>query len=187
MKYLMITISLLVLSGCGTTMKITKPEENGYYKTQTKVAPESILVNEKIDLSEYKSIFFAKVDLEDNEKYQDFYKSSIENIGYFNRVLVQSDMEQLILSEGLADKVTSVSDSIGLYHAQKHLGKFLVGELDTEHKGGYNFEAELKVKDPSNGKVLFHVYHKAFNWDGLDQPLFLPIYNAFIDWVKTNS
>ncbi|NRF13837.1 hypothetical protein [Vibrio coralliilyticus] len=187
MKYLIIALSLFALSGCGSTLKITKPQEDGYYNTGTKVAPESILANEQVDLSEYKSLFFAKVNLENNERYLDFYKSSIENIGYFDRVLTQSDMEQLILTEGLAEKVTSISDSIGLYHAQKHLGKFLVGELSTKHKGGYNYEAELKVSDPSNGKVVFHVQHQAFNFDGLDKPLFLPMYNAFIDWVNTNS
>lgn len=187
MKYLIAVFSIFLLTACGSTLKITKPQENGYYQTKTKVPAESILVSETVNLSKYKPIYFAKVDHENDKKYLDFYKSSIENVNYFDKVLVQSDMEQLILSNGLADKVTSVSDTIGLYHAQKHLGDFLVGELNTEHKGGYNYEANLKVLDPSNGKILFHVHHKAVNWDGLDQPLFLPMFNAFIDWVKANS
>ncbi|ODS23186.1 hypothetical protein AB835_10110 [Candidatus Endobugula sertula] len=187
MKYLAIIFSAFILTACGSTLKITKPQENGYYQTKTKVAPESILVSEKVDLAKYKSMYFAKVDYENDKKYLDFYKSSIENINYFDKVLTQTDMEQMILSKGLADKVTSVSDNIGLYHAQKNLGDFLIGELNTQHKGGYDYEAQLKVIDPSNGKVLFHVQNKARNWDGLDQPLFLPVFNAFIDWLKANS
>jgi len=187
MKYLSIILSVFILTSCGTTLKITKPQSNGYYQTDKKLPPEAILVSEKVNLAKYKSMYFAKVDHENDKKYLDFYRSSVENINYFDKVVVQSDMEQIILSKGLADKVTSVSDTIGLYHAQKHLGNFLIGELNTDHKGGYNYEAQLKVIDPSDGKVLFHIQHKAVNWDGLDQPLFLPMFNALIDWVNANS
>lgn len=175
-----------VLSGCGSTLKVTKPGADGRYMTETRVKPEGILVSEKIDVSQYRAMFFAKTD-DKNVQYSDFFRSSIDNTGFFDKVVVKADLEQLILSKGLTDKVTSVSDMIGLHHAQQHLGKFLVGDLETTWKGGYNFESDLKVTDPKTGKVVFHVHHAAFNWDGLDKPLFMPMFNAFIDWASANG
>jgi hypothetical protein len=186
MRFFVLALLAMVLTGCGSTLKVTKPDANGYYKTTAKIKPENILVAEKVDMQQYRPMFFAKID-EKNAKYQDFFSASIKNTGYFDKVVTKQDLEQIILAKGLTDKVTSVSDMIGLHHARKNLGPFLVGELTTEWKGGYNFEADLKVVDPEDGKVVFQVKNTAFNWDGLDQPLFLPMFNAFIDWAKSNS
>lgn len=183
MRLALFMLAISAIGGCGTTLKIATPGTDGYYQTQTDLPPGAILVAEPVELQEYKSMFYAKGNLDEVAQYMDFYRASIENIRFFDQVLVQKDMEQLILDRGLADEVTSVSDLIGLYHARKHLGKFLVGELQTTHKGGYTFEADFRVYDPADGESLFHVRHIAFNWDGLDQPLFLPIFNAFIDWL----
>jgi hypothetical protein len=183
MNKIILVAICLALSACGTTLKATKPDENGYFKTETKISKENILVSKDIDLSKYKQMMYVQV-TEDNEQVEEFFKSSIENANVFDRVVVKSDMEQLILNKGLTDKVTSVSDLIGLHHAQKHLGDFLVGKLLVKWEGGYNFNGDLQVIDPEDGQVLFHVTHTAFNWDGLDQPLFYPLLNAFIDWTK---
>jgi hypothetical protein len=170
---------------CGSTLKVTKPEADGYYKTTKKLEADDILVAKNIDLHKYEDMFYAQVD-ENDEQYQDFFKSSIENAKLFNRIVLKSDMEQMVLNKGLTDKITSVSDLIGLHHAQKHLGDFLVGELSTVWKGGHDYTAELKVIDPADGEVIFHAKNSAFNWDGLDQPLFYPLFNSFIEWANKN-
>jgi len=185
MKRIIICALCLIITACGTTLKITKPEADGHYKTTFKLKAEDILVSKNIDLSMYEDMFYAQID-ENNEQYQDFFKSSIENTKLFKRVLVKSDMEQMILNKGLTDKVTNVSDLIGLHHAQKHLGNFLVGTLSAEWKGAYDYTADLKVVDPKDGTVFFHARNQAVNWDGLDQPLFFPLFNAFIDWANNN-
>lgn len=185
MKVLFVFALSLIITGCGTTLKATQPEADGYYKTDKKLEENNILVAKNVQLTKYEEMFYAQVD-ENNEQFQDFFKSSIENAKLFDRIVIKSDMEQIVLNKGLADKITSVSDLIGLHHAQKNLGDFLVGNLSTKWEGGYDFTAELKVIDPSDGEVVFHATNKAFNWDGLDKPLFFPLFNAFIEWANNN-
>lgn len=53
-----------------------------------------------------------------------------------------------------------------------------------EWKGGYDFIANLKAYDSENGKDVLVLENKAFNWAGLDKPLFYPLFNAFLEWVR---
>jgi hypothetical protein len=69
----------------------------------------------------------------------------------------------------------------------KNVGKFLICESNVEYKGGYDFSFEYKVIDPTNAEVLLHIKHNAFNWGGLDRPLFNPVFNKYIDWMNENK
>jgi len=93
-------------------------------------------------------------------------------------------MEALVIGRGISEKVQNISDLIGLKNLSSEIGPFLVVEPHAEHKIGYNFEASLKVVDAQTGETVLQLRNKAFNWDGLDKPLFYPLFNSFLDWTN---
>jgi hypothetical protein len=62
-----------------------------------------------------------------------------------------------------------------------------VVSTDVEWLGGYDFTASIKAIDPMTGRTLYHAKRKAFNWAGLDKPLFYPLFNGFLGWVNANK
>jgi len=181
---LAVLISLLTLSGCGSTLKVAEIDsKTGYFATTHKVSHGGIVVNTKYNENKYSPMLYVKTD-EKGKQYNTFFIDTFTKTKKFNKVVGKADLEKLVFEKGLASKVTSVSDVIGLHSLHKEIGDFLVVEPYVEWKGGYNFEAELKALDPESGKVVYHVKNKAFNWDGLDQPLFFPMFNAFLDWTE---
>jgi len=44
----------------------------------------------------------------------------------------------------------------------------------------------MKVLDPLTGDTVFHAHNEAIAGH-LDQSLFYPLFNAFIDWIEKNS
>ena len=93
-------------------------------------------------------------------------------------------MEQMVFSKNLSDEVSSVSDRIGLHNLQKHIGNFLIIEPYVEWKGGYSFFSSLKAFDAHTGEIVLHLENTAFNWSGLDQPLFFPLLNGLVQWIE---
>ena len=79
-----------------------------------------------------------------------------------------------------------ITGFIELKKLQKEIGDFLIVDLDDIRKasGSWAHEGNLKVYDPENGKLLLHLYKKGVNWKGLDQPIFYPLFNGFLDWAQ---
>lgn len=175
---------MAILAGCGSTLKVTElDEKSGYFPASQKIPHDGVVVYTQYNAEKYSPMLYVKTD-EKDKKYNAFFIDSFTRTRKFKKVVGKSELEEYVFKNNLAGKVTSVSDVIGLHNLQKEIGNFLVVEPYVEWKGGYNFEAEFKVLDPADGKVVFHVRNKAFNWDGLDQPLFFPMFNAFMDWIE---
>jgi hypothetical protein len=172
---------LTVFSNCSTTLQATKPDESGYFPTSTKIAQDDIRV-QKPFLEKYCTLLYVMTDVKD-DTYNDFFVVSFVNMNMFAEVLDKEGLEKLVIEKGLTDSVTSISDKIGLYNLQSHMGAFLVVEPYTMYMGGDYYSAELKAFDPETGETVFHVTNEAINWAGLDKPLFYPLFNAFIDWT----
>jgi hypothetical protein len=132
---------------------------------------------------EYKGMIYVKTD-EKDETLNSFYLETFKNMKVFDQVMNKADMENLVIEKKLTDKISSVSDKIGLHSLGKEIGAFLVVEPYVEWKGGYDFIANLKAYDSENGKDVLVLENKAFNWAGLDKPLFYPLFNAFLEWVR---
>ena len=60
----------------------------------------------------------------------------------------------------------------------------MVVEPHLEWAGGYEYTASLKVHDPETGQYVLVLENEATNWSGLDQPLFYPLFNAFLQWTR---
>jgi len=181
LSLLVVLIILAVFSSCSTTLKATRPNESGYFPTSTKITQDDIHA-QKPFLEKYCTMLYVMTD-EKNDKYNDFFVTSFVNMNMFEEVLDKEGLEKLVIEKGLTDRVTNVSDKIGLHHLQSHMGVFLVVEPYSIWEGGYNYSAELKAFDPETGETVFHVTNEAINWAGLDKPLFYPLFNAFIDWT----
>jgi hypothetical protein len=177
---------LLLLSACSSTMKAVKPDATGAFPTKDQLKPAEVLVNERFDLSPYRRLVYVQVG-EKSEVYETFIVDSIRNMDYFEKVLTKTGFEQELISSGKSDNVSNISDLIGLRGASKAYGPFLVVSTDVEWLGGYDFTASIKAIDPVTGRTLYHAKRKAFNWAGLDKPLFYPLFNGFLGWVNANK
>jgi len=171
------------LSACTTTMKpTTLDSKTGLFPTSSLVDAKDIAVQEPF-VPEYAALLYVKTDVK-SEKYNDFFMKSFSQLKPYKSVVDKSGMEALVISRGLTDKVPSVSDLVGLNRLAKEIGPFLVLEPDIEWEGGYNFSSSFKVTDASTGKPVLVIKRQAFNWAGLDAPLFYPMMNAFAEWSQ---
>ena len=189
MKKNILTIGLsLLLFSCSPTLKVKELNaKTGKLPTETVLVPTEILADKKINLKEYNQFLFVKKSGLNMEKYETYILETLKNIGGFQQYYTQSELEKLVIQKNLTDKVTSISDNIGLLNLSKNVGKFLICESNVEYKGGYDFTFHYKVINPENAEILLHVKHNAFNWGGLDRPLFNPVFNKYIDWIKSNQ
>jgi hypothetical protein len=125
----------------------------------------------------------VKID-ESNERFNTFFIEMFRNMNEFESVMDKSGLETLVLENGFAGEVQSVSDRVGLNSLENKIGPFLVVEPHAEWEGSYVYSATLTAFDPSSGKNVLELRNRAFNWSGLDRPLFHPLFNAFLDWVR---
>lgn len=186
-RLLFAALLLLLATGCSSTMKAVKPDaETGYFPTDKALTAEEVLVNERFDLSPYRRMVYVQVG-EKSETYETFIVDTITNIGYFEKVLNKQGFEQELIASGKSDEVTNISDLIGLRGASKAYGPFLVVSTDIEWLGGYDYVASIKAIDPVTGRTVYHAKRKAFNWAGLDKPLFYPLFNGLLGWLQANK
>ncbi len=184
---LIFALSFVIFS-CSPTLKVKALNpETGKLPTETILSPDEILVEKSINLNEYSQFLYVKKSGLNVEKYEKYILGTLTNIGGFNNYYTQNELEQFVIQKNLSDKVTSISDNIGLLNLSKSIGKFLICESNVEYKGGYNFSMEYKIINPTNAEVVLHIKHNAINWGGLDRPLFNPVFNKYIDWINSNK
>lgn len=173
---------VLMLGACATTLEPTPLGKTGYFETDAKIVSDGVKLKEEFK-PEYTRMIYVKTDNK-NERFNTFYLESFENMGQFERVLAKEDIESLVFEKNLANKVLNVSDRVGLHNLRKRIGPFLVVEPNVEWLEGYLYRASIKAYDPKTGKEVLVLEHEAFNWAGLDQPLFYPLFNAFLQWAR---
>ena len=157
LRYLVFLSLVISVTGCSSTMKAVKLNDSGYFPTSNTIEQDDVKVEEKFD-AKYRAMLYVKTD-EKSIDYNKFFIQSFVNMDVFELVLDKEGIENLVIEKGLVDKVTSVSDN----------------------------RAELKAYDPETGKLLLHLTNAAFNWAGLDKPLFYPLFNAFLDWTRNKT
>lgn len=185
---LRITIFLLVaglLAGCNATFETQTPNAaTGLFASTSALKPENVKVVEKFDPA-YEQMLYLKVNAETpNPRFVNFFESAFKSMHTFKKVVTKDDLQRIVIERNLGSKVPSVSDLVGLNNLSKEIGPFLIVEPNAVFKGGYMFEGTLKVTDASTGKVVLSIDKTAFNMAGLDDPLFNPMLNGFIDWTR---
>ncbi len=186
-SYFLLCITFLIIS-CSPTFKV-KPldQKTGKLPTDTRLETGEILTEKNVDVNRYKQFLFISKNGPTTNKFETYITETIREIGGFNKIYTQPELEQFVIQNNLTDKVTSISDRIGLLNLQKQVGDYLICVMNIEFLGGYEFRFEFKIVDPSTWNVLLDIKHKAFNWSGLDRPLFNPVFNYYIDWLSRNK
>jgi hypothetical protein len=89
---------------------------------------------------------------------------------------------------GLAEKVPSITDLIGISNAAKYYKPFLWLHAKT-HGASRDMYTQFILTDPLTLDDLFIVEtHLDFIWTGVnDQNNWYPMFNALIDYIKSNS
>jgi hypothetical protein len=189
MKCALLTSALaFVLFSCSSTLKVNAPDpKTGYLPTDSKVDKSEVLVDKPIDLSKYNNFLYIRKSKVNMDKYETYIIGDLKNIGGFDKFYTETELEQYVIQNHLTDKVTSISDNIGLNNLQKQVGNFLVCETTAQNLGGYNYLFDFKITNPANAEVLLEIKHKGFNFSGLDRPLFNPVFNYYIEWMTRNS
>jgi hypothetical protein len=174
-----------LLAGCNTTLHVEKPDSaSGLYATHTVLKPADVRVEEKFDPA-YTDMIYLKINAETpNPRFVDFFMSALKEMHTFKKIVTKDDLQQIVIERNLGSKVPSVSDLVGLNNLSKEIGPFLIVEPNAIFKGGYNFEGTLKAIDASTGKTVLLIDMTAFNMAGLDDPLFHPMLNGFINWTR---
>jgi hypothetical protein len=175
-------IPLLFIISCSTTVKPAKLDpKSGSFPTQSKIPSNGVLV-EKPFLERYKNLIFVYNDIGDLNL-DKFITQSFKNMNVFNTVLTQYEMEQLIYSKNLQDKIISITRLSGIQKAHNNIGDFLVVKVRKSRVGNYDYELDFQVFDAQNGDLVLHIRNHAFAWTGLDEPLFYPMFNAVLEWA----
>ena len=192
MKRILILLNLAFFAfSCSPTFQVKQiDEKKGKLPTDTKLSPSEIIVDKTVDLKKYKQFLFCSKWGASYGKYENYIVGTLTQIGGFNQYYTQTELERYVIQNNLTEKVTSISDYIGLSNLQKQVGDFLICETRIEYLGAYTYDFGFKIIDPSNSDVLLHIEHKGFNWSGLDRPVFNPVFNYYIDWLnrdKNNS
>jgi hypothetical protein len=174
-----------LLAGCNTTLHVEKPDPtSGLYATHTELKPADVRVEEKFDPA-YTQMVYLKINAETpNPRFVDFFMAALKDMHTFKKIVTKDDLQAIVIEHNLGSKVPSVSDLVGLNNLSKEIGPFLIVEPNAVFKGGYNFEGTLKAIDASTGKTVLLIDMTAFNMAGLDDPLFHPMLNGFINWTR---
>ena len=179
---------VLSLGGCGSPYTIEKP--NPYYSANTKITLQEKHVWKVVELNSFQeALFILGQDAESFVKpyhggllgplstrygepstwapsvdgFNEFKRSSFDNIGYFNTVKFYSQLEE-------SPKIQKENHLIADYM------------VDSE---GYDYTFQIRITNPKNNEVLFHVSHDQYRYGYyMDRPLFFPVFNSVIDWLN---
>lgn len=171
----------LVVGGCSSTLEVPTLGADGRFASNATVDPENIQVTKAFDQTNWKKLVVVQ-EFTDNKQVNAFYFDSIGNSQKFEKVYDKASLETYVLANNF-EGVTDASSLISLKNLSKTTGPFLLVRPYFVWNGGYNYDASLEAVDVQTGEVVFMANKGAFNWGGLDKPLFYPIFNAFMDWV----
>lgn len=168
----------IMLSACGTQQKIVKVDDStGFFPTETKA---DVIHSTRFDVDSFKQLVLV----EDS----DFVKGQVENIGYWETVITTSELEQIIVREGLTDKVPSVRDNIGKAKAFLHVEPYMWLRFKIRKDGNKSY-AQLTLTQPKDLTDVFVAErYLDFVWSGVhDQNTWYPLFNALILYLQENS
>lgn len=185
-RMLAVVVPVVLLSACASSRPKPMDPSTGLFPTMTMLDKGGVRVNKPFD-PKFKHLVYVKVPDEKPKAFGEFYVTELRNSHLFDQVASKSDLEAIVLQRNLADRVPSVSDTIGLHRLEEQIGPFLVVEPYFEFKGGYSYSGQLSAIDPATGETLLVLHQDAFNWAGLDSPLVYPLLNGFVQWARGES
>jgi len=159
---------LLLAPGCSTTFVATRPDaETGRFSTSTRIPYRGVRARAPFDLK-YRELLYVKTDGRSTSA-DEFFLASFKSMPVFTTVVDGAGFESLVRQRRLMER--------------EELGPFLVVEPSVRWHDNIAI-AELRAIDPATGATVLSLHMEAYRRTGLDEPLFFPLFNAFLDWAE---
>jgi hypothetical protein len=172
----------LALAGCGTQMKVAQVDpKTGLLKSEMgEIGKASVVTSKSVSLAKFGKLAFTTGGGE-------FGANQLKATGLFDQVLTFDEMQKLIVANDLQDKVTSISEPVGLSRLAKAYKPFLWINMKRVSKDRDQY-FQIVATDPSNLEDLFLAEVKLdIVWAGVnDQNARYPLFNALIEWARKN-
>lgn len=191
--YIIYFFIVVIANGCSPHINNTNIDSsNGRFDTSENA---DVIVNDNIDINKFNSVliiasyitnnYFDNIKLTNNlisslKKRIDF--KNFYSFPQLNDYLYKEILSTKESMRGNENKIIMLTEQFHKDH-----GKFYVIYFEARKPPGFYYEGNLKVYEPVTNKLVFHAYHKSFAWNGLDKPLFNPLLNSLIDWIKSQQ
>lgn len=174
--------TLMLLAACGTQMKVADvdPSTGALKSDKGTVTKATVVTAKPTSLGKFGGTVFVSSGGE-------YGINQMKATNLFTEVLNFDDLQKLIVSKNLQDKVPSVGEPIGLSRLSKVYKPFLWVNFKRINKENKPY-LQMIATNPENLEELFlaEVYLD-FVWAGVnDQNSRYPLYNAFIEWARKN-
>ena len=174
-----------------TTFGAIDLDEEGYFNTKTLIVKDGVIHEDEF-MDEYKTLVYVMLEEEtisssvDAIELQLFLVNSIIKMNEFDHVFDNDRMETYLMDEGFSEEVSNLCDRVGLYNVSKDIGVFLVivPRIEFSSLNGTHI-ARLEVFNAATGEYVLKLQNRASTaWDDMDDSLFYPLFNAFLQWIR---
>lgn len=172
----------LLLSACGTQMKVAEMDATGRLVSDKGTVTEaSVLKSKPGSLARFNSSVYVSGGGE-------YGVNQMKATRLFQDVYGYEDLQRLVVSQGLQEQVPSVSEQIGLSRLAKAYKPYLWVHFKRVTRDNKPY-LQMVASDPANLDELFVAeVHLDFVWAGVnDQNARYPLFNAFIAWARRNA
>jgi hypothetical protein len=168
---------VLLLSACTSLQVVEVDARTGYFPSSTKA---NAVTSKPVDLDAQKALAVVPNG--------GFSEGLLTNLGYFDEVITVDELVNRIIAANLTDRVPSITDRIGLNNAAKHYKSFLWLHYESRGTGAQQYR-QLVLTDALTMEDYFvSETFLDYIWTGVnDQNNWYPMFNALIDYVKSNS
>lgn len=191
MKKMMMALAVaagLMTTACASTFEVADINKTTMrFDGAEAVAPTEIKVSKEFAVDNASQILYLRTNIDTEAQYTAFFKESVEKFGYFGQVVRKDEFERYLISKGLQDQIGDVGGFSSLSKAAGVIGDFMFADIALSVSAGYQVKAIFTVYNARDASEQFKIERQVTNWSGLDQPLFLPVLNAFFDWIAKNS
>jgi len=179
MRIFLALLNTLILSACGTYVKVVEMDSvTGYFPSDVKA---TVVKTVDTDLDTMKNLILVS-DI-------DFTGEMVRNIDYFDKVINYDDLEKILVQEGLTDQISSLENKIGINKAAKAYKHFLWLRWKIRKEEDNKKYSQLILTDPITLEDIFICEtYLDYVWSGIsDQANFYPMMNALVDYIRANS
>ena len=178
----LILIGCLLLAACGTQLKVAEVDQStGTLKSEKGTVTKATVVASKArSLAQFGGTAFVSSGGE-------YGVNQLKATKLFAEVLNYDDLQKLVVTKNLQEKVPSVAEPIGLSRLAKVYKPFLWINFKRVNKENKPY-LQLIATNPENLEELFVAeVFLDFVWTGVsDQNSRYPLFNALIEWARNN-
>ena len=178
----LLTLALLS-AGCHTAGKHQTPDSQTGYLPAKPEAVVTVVKSEKIDMPQYRDLILTIGGT--------FFRDQTIAFGYFKTVVDAHDMKNLLIKENKAGIAFDFENPASWKRISDNYKPFLVLRLDERTADGKKY-IQLKAALSDTGADVFVAEINMTNFSGImtganDKNVYYPLYNAFMDWIKSNG